>query len=319
MLLINALIIFATTTRVFMFAYGHNPEQIDIFINAYITHSINLVILTVAFYFSMKFAQNTINKSNKDADIKDKQNKTLLKMAKGIEKSSEQIYKASKELSNSSLRLSENANEQAASTEELAGSMEEMASILSANTQNAEITGQTTTKSAKEITKSKEAFSKTIEVVSTISHKTNLIIDIASKTNLLSINASIEAARAGGKGKGFEIVAQEIRKLADKSKMASDEITALSADGQNISKLADEKLNELIPEILKSAELVDSIIRASKEQESGIHSINDSIQQLSQITNENSVAAEEMATSAELLLEQANQLRKLVAEFNEET
>ena len=266
----------------------------------------------------MKFAQNTINESKRDAKIKDKQNKALLKMASGIEKSSEQIYKTSKELSNSSLSLSENANEQAASTEEIASSMEQMASTLSINTQNAEITGQTTTKSAQEITKSKEAFSKTIEAVTTISQKTNLIIDIASKTSLLSINASIEAARAGEKGKGFEIVAQEVRKLADKSKLASDEITSLSAHGQNIAKLADEKLNTLIPEILKSAELVNHIIKASKEQESGVHSINDSIQQLSQITNENSAAAEQMAASAEVLLEQANELRKLLAEFRED-
>jgi len=263
----------------------------------------------------MKFTENAIENANLEAETNRKQKNTLLKMAEGIKEISENIYKASEQLSSTSQIISQNANEQAATTEEISSSMEQMLATISSNTQNAEITGKTSEKSANEMQQSNEIFIKTIKSVSEISEKISIITEIANKTDILSINAAIEAARAGEAGKSFAVVAHEIRKLADKTKKASDEITELSQNGQDISRIAGDTLEKVIPEIIKSAKLVGEIVSASREQQRGVEMINTSILQLTEITNENSASAEEMASSAEQLSAQAEQLKELISVF----
>lgn len=227
----------------------------------------------------------------------------------------EKVNEASRKLNVVSELLSERSGKQASTTEEIAGSMEEMLATINENTQRAEITGKTSEKSAQEIKESNAAFMETIKSVSEISEKIKIITQIAGKTNILSINAAIEAARAGAVGKGFGVVAQEIRKLADNTKNASDTINSLSAQGQEISRISKEKLENLVPEILESAELVKSIVIASREQQNGVEAINEAVQQLTEITNSNSATSEEMSASADELEKQAKQLKELISVF----
>ncbi len=314
-LILNSALFLISTTRVYLFGIEHSPEEYDTITPGFINYTATLIIITLILYFINKFTENAINASNNDAKIKDKQNKALLKMVAGIKESSEQIFKASEQLSSSSQQISSNANEQAATTEEVASSMEQMLAMINSNTQNAETTGLSSEKSANEMKESNEIFIQTIKSVAEISKKITIISEIADKTDILSINAAIEAARAGEAGKGFAVVAHEIRKLADKTKSASEEINKLSKNGQNISKIAGEKLKNAIPEIIKSAELVNNIVSAGKEQQSGVTNINISVQQLTEITNENSASAEEMSASAEELSAQAEQLKELISVF----
>ena len=242
-------------------------------------------------------------------------NRNFKEILTNINNTSSSVLNAGNQLSSVAGQISERANEQATTTEEVASSMEQMLAAIITNTKNAEITGNTTNKSAKEIQESNKAFLQTIESVSNISKKTAIITDIAFQINILSLNASIEAARAGKAGRGFAVVAQEVRNLAEKSRLASDEITELSKNGQEISIIAGEKLAQLIPEIIKSAKLVNNIVSAGKEQQSGVENINISVQQLTEITNENSASAEEMSASAEELSAQAEQLKSLITVF----
>ncbi len=225
------------------------------------------------------------------------------------------ILLASGQLNTASQRISERANEQASTTEEIASSIEQMKETVNSNNKKAENTGRISSKAADETENSNKILQQTIKSVSEINEKITIISEIAGKTDILSINAAIEAANAGEKGKGFAVVANEIRKLADKTKNASKEINILSEKGQAISKIAEKNLTKLIPEIIKSAELVNDIISSGKEQQTGIEAINISIQQLNEITNENSASAEEMSASTEKLLEQSEELKKMISIF----
>ncbi len=280
-----------------------------------ILHAAFVVPSAIIFAYMVSKNIHSFMVKQKQDDFLKQQNYELNKMIHGVKNISSSLAVASNQLSSASQGISERANEQASTTQEIATSMEEMLAMISSNTQNAEITGQTTGKSAKEIKQSNKAFLQTIKAVSEISKNISIITEIANKTDILSINAAIEAARAGEAGKGFSVVANEIRKLADKTKIASDEITKLSQNGQDISKIAGQKLEILIPEIIKSAELVDNIVTASREQQSGGEAINISIQQLTEITNQNSASAEEMSASAEELSAQAEQLKSLISVF----
>ena len=232
-----------------------------------------------------------------------------------IKETMSSVFEGSMFLKGVAFQLSERANEQAATTEEIASAMEEMVATISMNTERAKITGQKSEESATKLKENGEIFMQTIDLVAEISDKISIITEIADKIDLLSINAAIEAARAGDSGKGFAVVAQEIRKLADRTKKASSEIISLSYKGQNMAKVAGEKLEEIIPEIMESAKLVDNIVVASMEQQSGAENINKSVQQLTEISSRNSVTAEEMLTSVEQLALQAEQLKDLISVF----
>lgn len=292
------------------------PESIIKFSTASFPAYIAIISLTfiLTFYFT-KFIDSAIVNLTKSAKTIQQQNETLKKMATGIKNSSTKMVNTSKQLLSISQEVSESTNKQAAASEEISATMKQIFYSISSNTENAINTGNITKKSAKEIEQSNIVFNHAIKLVSDISNKISIITDIAFQTNILSLNASIEAARAGASGKGFSIVAQEVGKLAEKSKLASNEISMLSNTGKNTSKNAGEKLKKLIPEILKSAELVNSIAETSKEQQISIKAVNNSIGQLTEITNENSASAEEMSSSAEELARQAEELKKLILDF----
>ncbi|MBI5559079.1 MAG: methyl-accepting chemotaxis protein, partial [Deltaproteobacteria bacterium] len=132
-------------------------------------------------------------------------------------------------------------------------------------------------------------------------------------------NAAIEAARAGEHGKGFAVVASEVRKLAERSQSAAGEISKLSTSSVAIAETAGNMLNKMLPDIQKTAELVQEISASSKEQDAGAEQINKAIQQLDQVIQQNAGAAEEMASTTEELSSQAEQLKATIAFFTLET
>jgi methyl-accepting chemotaxis protein len=228
---------------------------------------------------------------------------------------SENIASASQELSSTSQEMSQGSSEQASSAEEVSSSMEEMASNIQQNTDNAKQTEKISLKASDDIAEGNQAVEQTVQSMKDIAEKITIISEIARQTNILALNAAVEAARAGEHGKGFAVVAEEVRKLAARSQEAAREIDETSRSSVAIAEKSGKLLSEIVPDIQKTARLVQEIAAASSEQSSGADQVNSAIQQLNQVTQQNAAAAEEMATSSEELSSQADQMRDTMAFF----
>ena len=222
---------------------------------------------------------------------------------------------ASEQLSAGAQQMSQGTTEQAASTEEASSSIEEMNATIRQNADNAAATEKFAVKSAADAEKSGRAVSNAVMAMKQIAEKINVIEEIARQTNLLALNAAIEAARAGEHGRGFAVVAAEVRKLAERSQGAAAEIVELSSVSVDVAEDAGRMLEALVPDIQRTAELVQEISASSREQASGADQITNAIQQLNHVVQQNAGAAEEMSSTAQELASQAEQLQALMAFF----
>ena len=225
------------------------------------------------------------------------------------------VSSGSQELSASAEQLSQGSTEQASSTEEASASMEEMAANVKQNADNASQTEVIARKSAKDAEDSGEAVAKAVAAMQTIAGKITVVQEIARQTDLLALNAAVEAARAGEHGRGFAVVASEVRKLAERSQAAAAEIGTLSSDTVKTAQDAGAMLTRLVPDIRRTAELVEEITAACREQDVGAVQINQAIQQLDKVTQQNASAAEQVSGTSEELAAQAEQLQAAVSFF----
>jgi methyl-accepting chemotaxis protein len=236
-----------------------------------------------------------------------------------VQSAAENVSSGSQELSSSSEEMSQGATEQAASAEEASSSMEQMAANIKQNADNAGQTEKIAQKSADDAVAGGKAVEQTVAAMKEIAGKISIIEEIARQTDLLALNAAIEAARAGEHGKGFAVVASEVRKLAERSQTAAGEISRLSGSSVEVAEKAGEMLKRMVPDIQKTAELVQEISAASNEQNSGAEQVNTAIQQLDQVIQQNASASEEMASTAEELSSQAEKLQDAISYFKLDT
>jgi methyl-accepting chemotaxis protein len=225
------------------------------------------------------------------------------------------VASGSQELSATAEQLSQGSTEQASSTEEASASMEEMASIIKQSAENAGQTEKIARQSAADANASGEAVGNAVNAMQTIAEKIMVVQEIARQTDLLALNAAVEAARAGEHGRGFAVVASEVRKLAERSQAAAAEISSLSINTVKAARDAGDMLSKLVPDIQRTAELVEEISAGSREQNAGAAQINTAIQQLDKVTQQNTSAAEEMSATSEELASQAEQLQSAISFF----
>jgi methyl-accepting chemotaxis protein len=233
-----------------------------------------------------------------------------------VKGASDNVAAGSQQMSSGSEELSQGASEQAAAAEEASAAMEEMSANIRQNADNALQTEKIAVKSAQDAQEGGKAVLQTVSAMKDIAGKISIIEEIARQTNLLALNAAIEAARAGEHGKGFAVVASEVRKLAERSQKAAAEISELSSSSVEVAVKAGDMLTRMLPDIQRTAELVQEISAACKEQDTGAEQINKAIQQLDQVIQQNAAAAEEMSSTAEELSSQSEQLQDTIGFFN---
>ena len=228
---------------------------------------------------------------------------------------SQEVYNGSNEMASISHHMSDGASQQSSSTEEVSAAIEQMSATISQNNDNAQATEKIAQNALKNIRLTDEASHQSMEAMKDIAHKISIIDEIAFQTNILALNAAVEAARAGEQGKGFAVVAAEVRKLAERSSKAAAEIDSVSHSAVATSENAAQLLQNIIPDIEKTSELVREIAVSCNEQTSGIEQINQSMQILNDVTQEYAASAEEMASTSQNLATQGITLKESVEYF----
>jgi methyl-accepting chemotaxis protein len=233
----------------------------------------------------------------------------------GVRTSAESLATTAEEVSVSAQTLSQNAAEQASSVEQTNASMQQISTAVNHNNTNAKTTEGIATRSARDAHEGGRAVAETVEAMKQIADKIGIVDDIAYQTNLLALNAAIEAARAGEHGKGFAVVAAEVRKLAERSQTAAQEISELAQSSVNLAERAGNLFAVIVPSIERTADLVQQMAGSSREQSTGLEQIALAMNHVSQTTQSNASASEELTSTAAEMRSRAVSLQESVNFF----
>ncbi len=239
----------------------------------------------------------------------------LINIIEDINTSSRHVESGSQQMTIAAQQLSQGAQIQASNVEEVSASIEEISSNIAQNAENARATERIAAATAQEVATGGSAVRETVEAMREISEKISIIEEISRNTNLLALNASIEAARAGEQGRGFAVVAQEVRKLAERSQEAALSIHELSRTSLIKAEEAGELFGRIVPDIQKTASLVQEINAATREQELGTEQVAQAVSQLDSVIQSNASSSEELASISEELTGQAISLRQMIEFF----
>lgn len=226
----------------------------------------------------------------------------------------------SENLNTQSHSLSEGASNQAASVEEIGSTVEQLVANIDQNASNSGKTQKMASVAFESIRQISTDTAMAVQKSEEINSNVKVVSGIAMQTNILALNAAVEAARAGDAGRGFSVVATEVRKLAEKSKEAADIIINLSHEGFELSQKSGENLQSTMPEIEQTGQLIDEISVASQEQKVGTIQINTALNSLNTLTQKNASQAIHIADSANELKEEAQKMNEAISMFqlNEE-
>ena len=292
------------------------------YLHLYISRPFNIVLNSIENFAKGDLSMRCDDKYLLRQDELGKIANALRKMSENLQSVILQIHEESAQLAQTSSDLNlkagsmmQNATEQATTYEELASSMEEMAANIQQNSSNAETTGKLSVNTEQYIQKIKDFSIQNQELIGSIVNKISIISDISFQTNILALNAAVEAARAGEHGRGFAVVATEVKKLAENSRKAADEISGFSVQTLDLTKSSGNSTTWMLEDIKKVTNLIQSITTANIEQNSGAEIINNTIQELSHITQSVAQASEQMASTSELLLGQSNKLELIISFF----
>lgn len=240
---------------------------------------------------------------------------SLINIVGNIQNTSSSVAAAATQISSTAETISSAAEEQAASVEQTSASAEEMRASIRQNSDNSAKANEIANQSSQAAVACGSSVEETIQAMRLITRKISVIEEIASQTNMLSLNAAIEASRAGEYGRGFAVVAAEVRKLAELSRKAAMEIGELTSSSIQVAEQAGQSLHDMIPKTQRASELVKEISLVSEEQSMGTDQISSAVRQLDAAAQQNATASQELAATAKSMTDKSAALQDAVAFF----
>jgi len=312
-LFINAIIIFASSILVYNQVTNIiEPDLANMAKTSIVFYIISLVILTLVLFFTVKLSKRALYYAKLDAQEKQSQKEKISNILDILKASMSSQEKLSKEINVSSNTLSASSSEQAANIEEILATIEEIFASIIKNAENANDSSTIMKKTSQFISDSEIQINKSISAVHHIDSKIDIINEIAFQTNLLALNAAIEAARAGQAGKGFSVVAVEVKKLAEKSQIAAKEIVTLVKKSIEVSDSAGNYLQQIVDEVNKVTNQIVDIAQAAKEQEISVMQINDAVIQINTVAQNNAAISENLASNVDILEENSQKQNEIL-------
>lgn len=261
---------------------------------------------------SGNYSEDEIGKIN--FSLEELRNK-LFEVLNSVKDISNNIMNASAEFNSGSQIISGGASAQASSSEEISAAMEQIAEVIKQSADNASETGKIARNAFDGIQHGANQVEAALLVIEDIAQKNSVIGEISYQTKILSINASVEAARAAEVGRGFAVVAEEVKRLAETTQSSAFEISHVSKKGVDLARKSANELRGLVSEFQRTSELVDQIADAGNEHINTITQINYSLQDLNNITQQNASSAEELAASSDELVKLTQSLDQLISYF----
>ena len=240
---------------------------------------------------------------------------TLARVTASMRGSAGAISAAASQVAASAQLLSSGTREETAAVQSTHAHVERMSTLAARTAEHSEELRKMAQRGVRNVEEGSAAVKETITMMRTILERIAVIDDIATETNILALNASIEAARAGVHGRGFAVVATEVRGLAERSQRAAVDIREMASKSQAITTRSGALLGELVQSMTQTMEIVQDVSAASVDQSNGISEVNVAMKQVNAVATQNSTAAEDLAATAQEMSAQAETLQELVQFF----
>ncbi len=313
MMMINAGIILIAITKFHFYALHYNPELKNVYTHAFVQYLTTLIVIAIALFYFIKFSEEAISSENQQLKVQEKQNKQFSSINKLVKNIINQLLGISEKIRRLAGTLNASSEEQASSVEEMSAAIEEISSAMDSDSSFISSSTENVKNTLEFVGESKNAIQKALNAIQEMSKKLVMIQEIAAKTDILSINASIEAARAGNFGTGFSVVANEIKKLAEKSNTGAQSISESLNNTMEVAEDANNYLISINQKIQYVYEVFERINSTTKEQRDSLFQINNSIIAINSGAQQNNDISAELVEALQNLVDLSKKLENLIA------